>query len=373
MAALLSHLLGRSEGEISLRLSSAVAAAPLSRFDVWHHLTLNNCVRQLQLDRSFGAAGTFDTTLHLALFDAFYEFLPDGTELRGDAAIAGFPFFSLNQIVALDRAPWAIRKDTSGPRLLSDGHERPLSARGGAPVETQVGGLRVLLAPSEWALDSLAYAESATVSVNPHCLAQVQGASKLLRATGFSSSDLEFWQPVLVPIREDPTCHRSFSSRWLPGAVFLALNHSTLAVAEAIIHELAHSRLELFCCFYGMLPDNGHLYASPWRADLRPLPGIIHGIVAFDAVCDFLSRYTTLFSSDFHAQFRYQKTALQLMRALEVVESTPLDVWLQDLLSTIRLKSEGRLAAIGTPSRDALAQIDDHYDRVQLHLRQHNS
>jgi hypothetical protein len=83
----------------------------------------------------------------------------------------------------------------------------------------------------------------------------------------------------------------TFSS--LPGAMVLSVVPHTFEMADRIIHEVHHDRL--FCIeeFNALLVDgtedspNIERYYSPWRDDLRPVRGILHGVYVFIAVGRF--------------------------------------------------------------------------------------
>lgn len=80
----------------------------------------------------------------------------------------------------------------------------------------------------------------------------------------------------------------SFSE--LPGAMLLSVIEHPLVMADRIIHEFHHNRL-----FH--IEESGSLFApdspaaeeyySPWRADPRPLKGVLHGLYVYIAVGRF--------------------------------------------------------------------------------------
>lgn len=80
----------------------------------------------------------------------------------------------------------------------------------------------------------------------------------------------------------------SFSE--LPGAMLLSVIDHPLVMADRIIHEFHHNRL-----FH--IEDSGSLFDtdspteekfySPWRADPRPLKGVLHGLYVYIAVGRF--------------------------------------------------------------------------------------
>ncbi len=108
------------------------------------------------------------------------------------------------------------------------------------------------------------------------------------------------WTRILAPGFGDlgpPTEHGFHTSTSFgPGLpLFLAQAFDPLVHAENIVHEVQHSRLHLLSGreTLQMLDDLEEVYVSPYRADPRPLRGLILGVHAFTAVTDLRWRITT--------------------------------------------------------------------------------
>jgi len=86
----------------------------------------------------------------------------------------------------------------------------------------------------------------------------------------------------IVPVGYDPQRHLSASYLEAPGLVYMTLHPSVLTLAEAIIHESQHGKLNLLCWFDQVL-ENGRTewVPSPVRPDLRPLHGVLLAVHAF--------------------------------------------------------------------------------------------
>lgn len=86
----------------------------------------------------------------------------------------------------------------------------------------------------------------------------------------------------LVPVGFEPERHLSASYREAPGIAWLTLHPDPLTLAEAIVHETQHSKLNLLSWLDPVL-DNGHSEwtESPVRPDLRPLMGVLLAAHAF--------------------------------------------------------------------------------------------
>jgi hypothetical protein len=86
----------------------------------------------------------------------------------------------------------------------------------------------------------------------------------------------------IVPVGYDAERHLSASYREAPGLIYLSLHPSTLTMAEALIHETQHGKLNTLRWFDAVL-DNGDTAwtPSPVRPDLRPLLGVLMAVHAF--------------------------------------------------------------------------------------------
>lgn len=83
--------------------------------------------------------------------------------------------------------------------------------------------------------------------------------------------------------------HHSFMSKAYPGVIFLSASTNPLLIAEAIVHEYAHTELDQITAFEPIVSgtDNA-IYYSPWRSDARPMQGLFHAVYVFFKVYAFL-------------------------------------------------------------------------------------
>ncbi len=95
----------------------------------------------------------------------------------------------------------------------------------------------------------------------------------------------------VVPVGYLPEVHLSASYREAPGLAYLTLHPSTLTLAEALVHETQHSRLNVLTWLDPVL-DNGwtEWTDSPVRPDLRPLMGVLLAVHAFVPVAALHAR-----------------------------------------------------------------------------------
>ena len=86
----------------------------------------------------------------------------------------------------------------------------------------------------------------------------------------------------LVPVGFEPERHLSASYREAVGVVYLSLHPSPLTLAEAIVHETQHGKLNALSWFDPVLENGDSCWTeSPVRPDLRPLRGVLMAVHAF--------------------------------------------------------------------------------------------
>jgi HEXXH motif-containing protein len=86
----------------------------------------------------------------------------------------------------------------------------------------------------------------------------------------------------VVPVGYDAEKHLSASYLEAPGLVYLTLHPSPLTLAEALVHEFQHGKLNTLRWFDSVLENGDSEWTeSPVRPDLRPLIGVLMGVHAF--------------------------------------------------------------------------------------------
>lgn len=86
----------------------------------------------------------------------------------------------------------------------------------------------------------------------------------------------------LVPVGYHAERHLSCSYREAIGTVYLTLHDNVMTMAEALVHELQHNKINCAAYAVDFLENAFHpLYKSPVRPDPRPLWGILLAVHAF--------------------------------------------------------------------------------------------
>lgn len=94
-----------------------------------------------------------------------------------------------------------------------------------------------------------------------------------------------------VPVGTDDVRHLSASFAESVGTVYLTLHPMKMTMAEAVIHEFQHNKLNMLFALDRVM-HNAYfpLYASPVRPDPRPLAGVLLAAHAFVPVAEMYAR-----------------------------------------------------------------------------------
>lgn len=105
------------------------------------------------------------------------------------------------------------------------------------------------------------------------------------------AAEMQAMLRLVIPVGASDEKHLSASYREYVGAVYLTLHREPLTMAEALVHEFQHNKLNLLSFHYPIL-ENGYdfLYRSPVRPDPRPLMGILLAAHAFVPVAELYRR-----------------------------------------------------------------------------------
>ncbi|MBK7864225.1 MAG: hypothetical protein IPJ65_37635 [Archangiaceae bacterium] len=128
---------------------------------------------------------------------------------------------------------------------------------------------------------------------------------------------------LVVPVGHEPERHFSVSYRDSVGAIYLTLHPSRMTLAEALIHELQHNKLNAVLGFDAVLQSSAAAFASPLRPDPRPLLGVLMAAHAFFPVEELYRRLV----ADRHPLTRghdFEKRRAEIFRSNRDAASTVL-------------------------------------------------
>ena len=118
----------------------------------------------------------------------------------------------------------------------------------------------------------------------------------------------------VVPVGFEPERHLSASYREALGVAYMTLHPSTLTLAEALVHETQHSRVNTLL-FLDPVFENAQTTwtPSPVRPDLRPLAGVLLAVHAFIPVAVLHARLAAMdhpIAQPEDAAFRMRRAAV---------------------------------------------------------------
>lgn len=185
------------------------------------------------------------------------------------------------------------------------------------------------------------------------------------RPTGLTESGLAEWHKLLDEAWDILTLHHRDQARELAaglralgpvepdvgtvgasspaafGGIRVSAGDSATDFAEALVHEMQHSKLNALLGLAKLTDDdNSRKYLAPWRDDPRPLVGVVHGVYAFTCGVEFWLAQEEIARDPDEARrvaFTIAYRRLQVRRALNT------------------LKASGRLTQLGTVLVDAVS------------------
>lgn len=149
------------------------------------------------------------------------------------------------------------------------------------------------------------------------------------------------------------------------GAMHMVYSENQSILAECITHEAAHTWLSLLDSQDELACDmwsEAKPWISPWREDLRPIGGIVHGVFVFSCVIVVLSKLLKQTSAPNLAESvrrRLSRIASQLEEGVSVLRESGL---LTEAGKELCLKSEARLLA-------AIPLIADEWEEARSFTR----
>lgn len=198
--------------------------------------------------------------------------------------------------------------------------------------------------------------EAALGSPPPVETSTVQAAVDLSEAAGLSAY-LAAGAGLVIGLRAGEIMETldSYTVSTLPGTIFTDLPPGRVRLAESLLHEAAHTCLNLSLDSAAIhLPEDERWY-SPWKGTDRPVHGILHAAFAFSILASFFGR---LANSDLldTAEREYCRMRLEaepvriseaeaaIAGALRHLRGTPVQALVEAELANVSAGARGGLA-----------------------------
>ena len=127
----------------------------------------------------------------------------------------------------------------------------------------------------------------ARARINESVIASLhQAFQRLEQIPSLSSSTMDLVRSIHVLDAGDEASDVSHSDPLLPFSVFISIPrhkvpNSALRVMESTVHEAMHLQLSLIENVFDLVQERDVRLPSPWRSELRPPAGVLHGIYVF--------------------------------------------------------------------------------------------
>ncbi|WP_330276148.1 HEXXH motif-containing putative peptide modification protein [Lentzea sp. NBC_00516] len=188
--------------------------------------------------------------------------------------------------------------------------------------------------------------------------------------TGYAG-ELAAGLTTLIPLEAGTSVFAASSTNAF-GGVALSPKDSATDLAEAIVHEVQHSKLNALMDLLPLHQEDHTWFYAPWRDDPRSLGGLLHGIYAFTSVVEFWHVQRDLVSpaESRRGQFTFAYRCRQIRQAVDAVGDAG---QLTDLGRRFVAAASARLAALdpaGVPAdlTDAITTLlADHQATWRIH------
>jgi len=130
---------------------------------------------------------------------------------------------------------------------------------------------------------------------------------------------------VIVPLINKRGGQISSSSSATFGAVALSQPPDPYTCAVTLAHEIQHLKLSALLDIVALtLPDDGQRYYAPWRADPRPIGGLLQGAYAFLGVSGFWRRQRQLTNGSvrLRAETEFARWCVAVARVIETLRAS---------------------------------------------------
>ena len=127
---------------------------------------------------------------------------------------------------------------------------------------------------------------------------------------------------IIVLAPDNPDTDISYSHPAIPFSIFISCSaqpsdYQEIRLLEAILHEAMHLQLSLIERYIPLIESTGEsdLHYSPWRDEVRPARGVLHGLFVFRAIYEFFSILNTCAQSaaiKFYANRRLERIAQEI-------------------------------------------------------------
>jgi len=170
-------------------------------------------------------------------------------------------------------------------RWLAGNTKPPAPDGGDIRVGSHVAKIEYLSSGTAAAFEGLRFSDRH----HPPVRERIQAAADVLTHIPSLAESIGSVVRVIHPVCSPRGYDVSHSTPELPFSIFLSIPendemNATLRVAEALIHESMHLQLTLLDCIEPLALDGLASGYSPWKDEVRPVTGLLHGLYVFAVI-----------------------------------------------------------------------------------------
>jgi hypothetical protein len=150
---------------------------------------------------------------------------------------------------------------------------------------------------------------------DPQIRELIQAAADVLSSIPSLAESIGSVAKAIHPIQSPRDYDVSHSTPELPFSIFVSIPESderdaSLRLAESLIHESMHLQLTLIDAINPLSTNNGKSGYSPWKKEVRPVTGLLHGLYVFAVIHQALGTLKGA-CEDWHQYCRKRSRAIE--------------------------------------------------------------
>jgi HEXXH motif-containing protein len=170
-------------------------------------------------------------------------------------------------------------------RWLAGNTRVPAPDGGDIQIGSRVAKIEYLPSETAAAFEGLRFTDSRNLRIRERVQAAADALKHVPHMTESISSVVKSIHPLQAPRDHDV----SHSTPELPFSIFVSIpdkdeRDASLRVAESLIHEAMHLQLTLVDSIDPLTIDDRAGGYSPWKNEIRPVAGLLHGLYVFAVI-----------------------------------------------------------------------------------------
>lgn len=223
-------------------------------------------------------------------------------------------------------------------RWLAGNARSSAPADGNIRIGSHVAKIEYLSGETAAAFEGLRFSDSR----DPQIRAQIQAAADILINVPSLAESIGSVVKSIHPLQSLRDHDVSHSTPELPFSIFVSIpkkdeRDASLRVTESLIHESMHLQLTLVDLIEPLAVDDRASGYSPWKDEVRPVTGLLHGLYVFAVIHQVLGILTGI-NGEWGQYCRKRSSAIEceiatLSKVPEGLSKMGIELWLRCLES----------------------------------------